>query len=388
MTIPAEQPPGAAPAVRRPLRIIWEGSQALVHSFALVNRELCLKLIERGHELSIRPSGAHEQEAEAAEVHPRVAARFHQPLSGPPDVCVRHQWPPHLTPPPSGRWVIMQPWEYGSLPKAWIAPMSTLVDEVWVPSRFVRDCCVASGIPAERVHVIPLGVDPTRFRPDASPLPLAAQKRFKFLFVGGTLHRKGIDVLLEAYSRAFSAADDVCLMIKDLGAATFYQGQTAGDLIARIQTRPDSPTITYIDRTLTGDELAGLYTACDCLVHPYRGEGFGLPIAEAMACGLPVIVTGHGAAQDFCNANNAYLIPARRTRFARRRIGDLETVADPWMWEPDRHALERLMRRVFEYPVEAKSRGRAATNHIYRGFTWKLAADKAERRLMELVGDV
>ena len=38
--------------------------------------------------------------------------------------------------------------------------------------------------------------------------------------------------------------------------------------------------------------MAALYAACDCLVHPYRGEGFGLPIAEAMACGLPVIVTG------------------------------------------------------------------------------------------------
>ena len=59
------------------------------------------------------------------------------------------------------------------------------------------------------------------------------------------------------------------------------------------------------------EELAGLYAACDCLVHPYRGEGFGLPIAEAMACGLPAIVTGYGAAMDFCDERTSYPILAR-----------------------------------------------------------------------------
>ena len=53
-----------------------------------------------------------------------------------------------------------------------------------------------------------------------------------------------------------------------------------------------------------------LYRSCDVLVHPYRGEGFGLPIAEAMASGLPVIVTGYGACLDFCDEDNALLVPA------------------------------------------------------------------------------
>ena len=52
--------------------------------------------------------------------------------------------------------------------------------------------------------------------------------------------------------------------------------------------------VEYIDRSLTEAEMAGLYAACDCLVHPFRGEGFGLPVVEAMACGLPAIVTGAG----------------------------------------------------------------------------------------------
>ena len=58
--------------------------------------------------------------------------------------------------------------------------------------------------------------------------------------------------------------------------------------------------VEYIDRILSETEMAGLYAACDCLVHPFRGEGFALPIVEAMACGLPVIVTGARAGARLC----------------------------------------------------------------------------------------
>ncbi len=76
-----------------------------------------------------------------------------------PHLHVRHRWPPRLEPPPHGNWVLMQPWEFGSLPKAWL-PMLRRVDEVWAYSRYVRDCYLEAGVPPERVHVVPLGVDP------------------------------------------------------------------------------------------------------------------------------------------------------------------------------------------------------------------------------------
>jgi GT2 family glycosyltransferase/glycosyltransferase involved in cell wall biosynthesis/ankyrin repeat protein/predicted Zn-dependent protease len=381
--------PGPVPAVaaRPPDRrcgIVWEGAQLLLHSYAHVNRELCRRLIERGHEIAILPTGASEGATPAVPAAPALVERFHRPLTRPVDVHVRNQWPPQFTPPPAGHWVTFLFWEFGSLPRAWVVPLQEQVDEVWVPSQFVRRCCTDSGIPADRVHVVPLGIDPARFRPQAAPLPLRTRKRFKFLFVGGTIHRKGIDVLLDAYTQAFTARDDVCLVIKDLGAGTFYRGQTAGQRVADYQGRPGAPAIEYLDRELTAEELAGLYTACDCLVHPYRGEGFGLPIAEAMACALPVIVTGYGAARDFCNETNALLLPARGLRFGRKRVGDLETVDYPWLVEPDREALERALRRVAERPDEARAKGRAASEHIRRHFTWEQTADAVEARLEHL----
>ena len=344
------------------------------HSLALVNRELCRALLARGHDLYPLPR---DPPGAAPGTDPRLRTltrRCGRQSTPPADIHVRHGWPPDWTPPPAGRWVVIQPWEYGSPPREWLVPFSGPVDEVWVPSRFVRDCYLAAGVPAGRVHVVPNGVDVDRFRPGLPPLSLKTAKRFKFLFVGGTIHRKGVDVLLDAYARTFNRADDVCLVVKDMGVGTFYRGQTAEGNIARLRDDPAAPEVEYLDRDLSDADMPALYAACDCLVHPYRGEGFGLPIAEAMACGLPVIVTNYGAALDFCDATNSYLIAARRRRFSRNRVGDLETVDRPWLAEPDGNALKALLRRVVERPEEAAAQqGRSeagnASSAVLRGST-------------------
>src|SRR5205085_6693656 len=135
---------------------------------------------------------------------------------------------------------------------------------------------------------------------------------------------------------------------------------------------------------LSAEELAGLYAACDCLAQPYRGEGFGLPIAEAMACGLPVIVTGLGAALDYCNDSNAFLVPARRVYLGQNRIGDLETVGTPWLAEPDLDALVDRLRHVVTRPADAHAKAAASCADIAAHFTWENAAAVADNALREL----
>jgi glycosyltransferase involved in cell wall biosynthesis/tetratricopeptide (TPR) repeat protein len=364
--------------------IVWEGPTGAVQSLALVNDVIGQVLTRRGHVVVAMPSGHALTPGKAMVCQRRMEKIFTHKLGRVADVHVGHQWPPRLAAPLHGHWVIMQHWEFGSWPRVWIEPLTHQVDELWVASSWVRECAIASGVPAEQVHVIPLGVDPERFYPQVPPLELQTHKRFKFLFVGGTLHRKGIDVLLEAYVQEFTADDDVCLVVKDMGVGSFYVGQTAEARIRQYQQRPNAPKIEYLDRNLTGEELAGLYTACDCLVHPYRGEGFGLPIAEAMACGLPVVVTGDGAALDFCNESNAYLIPSRRVYFADKRVDSLETVGFPWLAEPDMNELRKLLRRVVGHPEEAKAKGKAGRQHIRENLAWERTAVAIEQRLQAL----
>lgn len=367
-----------------PFAVRWEGSQFVHHSLAHVNRELCLQLIDAGNDLAIVPYEPDQFGAEADERFPKLAARHNARLSRPVDIHVRHQWPPSFDPPREGHWVMIQPWEFGSLPKEWIEKMRAQVDEVWAYTSFVRNSYIESGMPADRVHVVPLGVDVARFNPSARPSKLATSKTFKFLFVGGTIHRKGPDILLDAYVNSFSAQDDVCLVIKDMGGKSFYRGQTAEKTIRALQARPDAPEILYLTDDIPDSDMPGLYTACDCLVHPYRGEGFGLPIAEAMACGLPVIVTGAGACLDFCDDTVAYLIPAEKRYLSRARIDHWETAGRPYLYEPSAAATARLMRHVFENREEARSVGLRARQRITDRFSWRHAAERAMERMREL----
>jgi glycosyltransferase involved in cell wall biosynthesis len=368
-----------------PIRVAWEGTQLVHHSLALVNRELCLRLARRpGFELSLVP---YEPDRIGVDEDPRfrlLKDLERRPLDG-VDVHVRHQWPLNLHPPKQGRWVIVQPWEFGSIPRSWHEAMKFGADEIWVPGTFNKACYVESGIPEEKVHVVPNGVHEAILT-EPSPFPLRTRKAFKFLFVGGTIPRKGIDILLDAYATTFSAKDDVCLVVKDFGAASFYQGQTFGAMIRELQSRTGAPEIEYITEELSFTQLRDLYHACDCLVHPYRGEGFGLPIAEAMACGLPVIVPDRGGASDFCTPETAVLVRSERRNLPAGALGELETVASPWWLEVDRKELRERMRAAYEDPTALRPIAEAGRTRVRDAFTWDRAAELAAARIEALAG--
>ena len=361
----------------------WEGAFFVHSSLAHVNRELVLALLGSGRcELGLIPFEPHQFGVEEdPERLMAIAERLERPLAGEVDFHIRHRWPPDFSRPAAGRLVLIQPWEFGRIPQSWVQPLRENVDQVWAYTEHVRQCYLDSGIDPAQVQVVPLGVDTRNFRPGLEPLELPTDKRFKFLFVGGTLFRKGIDVLLEAYRTRFTPGDDVCLVIKDMGVQTFYSGHNAGELIRELREDPACPEIVYLTEDLPSTQIARLYAACDCLVHPYRGEGFGLPVAEAMACGLPVIVTAGGACDDFCSSENGYMIPAlrRQVRYTE------ETAGSPWLLEPDGETLKCYLRQVIEEPERARELGQRGTERIQRDFTWEKAAERVVEVLEELV---
>lgn len=368
----------------RKLRVAWEGNQFVFHSLAHVNREFALGLMETDEvDLTLIANEVPELDETADPRFPALTRYLGKPLPAPVDVHVRHAYPPQFEPPSEGHWVMIQPWEFGGIPQAWFPSMRDAVDEIWAYTQFVRDCYLQSGIPADKVHVVPLGVDTQTFTPEGPRTELPTRKRFKFLFVGGTIYRKGIDILLDTYLKTFKASDDVCLVIKDFCVKTSYRENTFPERIRQAQANPDNPEILYLSDDLSSDGLAALYRACDALVHPYRGEGFGLPIAEAMACGLPAILPNAGACLDYCDEESALLVPARTVRL--EETSDLPpTQVGYWVSEVPPGALAKAMLNLWQNPERGKDIGRRASERIHREFTWEQATQKAMERLRAL----
>jgi glycosyltransferase involved in cell wall biosynthesis len=365
---------GARPSrvVGEPSTVVaWVGEHDAPTSLARINRSVCGSL------------------ADDASLIVRAVATDRTvlpvPLPHAADVEVRHQWPPDFRPPASGHLALIQPWEFGSIPTAWVAPLQTVVDELWVPSEHVRRMYLDAGVDADRVKVVPNGVDLSHYSPDGPVMDLngVGGDGVRFLFVGGAISRKGIDVLLSAYAEAFAGRDDVSLIVKDFGADSVYRGGDRAELL-RMAADADGPRVVHLTQTLADVEVAALYRACDVLVHPYRGEGFAMPVLEAMACGLPTVVTAGGPTDEFCPADAGWRIPSAKALLPGRRIGDLPLAGEAWMLEPDRDALVALLREVADTSGEERARRGAAARGAAATLGWDAVAARYAERINAL----
>jgi glycosyltransferase involved in cell wall biosynthesis len=367
------------------LAVRWQGDHGLKTSLSIINTRVTELLDEQVQRVG------------------RGGKPLDRPLPHAADVEVRHQWPPDFSPVASGRLAVIQPWEYGAIPRAWIEPLRDSVDELWVPSEYVRKMYLAAGLEPERVVSVPNGVDLELFHPegeryepragitpsapaDASvPSPSTtddATPFTRFLFVGGLIVRKGPDILLNAWREAFAGRDDVELVVKDVGVGGVYRKGERAEIVEYAASGA-LPRLTLIDDELDERELAALYRSCDVLVHPYRGEGFAMGVLEAMACGTPVIVTAGGPTDEFCPPDAGWRIASVRAEFPEERVGAYETLGRPWMLEPDGEDLTRLLREVAADPGEVARRG-AAARVAAEQYGWDAIARRYSERLVAL----
>ena len=164
-----------------------------------------------------------------------------------------------------------------------------------------------AGLPPYKAAVVPNGYDPKIFNVEGRTTQIYSKNnKFTFVYVGNAQYRKGLDILLNAWQKATSIEDNVKLIVKD--TPQIY-GET--DLLSRIvqlQYKTQCGEIEYIDRILSQEEMGQLYKNHDVLIHPYRGEGFGMHVQEAMACGCIPIVTAGGPTDDIVTDKNSIRI--------------------------------------------------------------------------------
>lgn len=366
------------------VRVSWEGSQFTNSSLGLVNRRLCAELLkDETIDLSVIPiqEDDFEDDAMTSKETNAIKSRYvSSQVSA--DITIRQQWPPSLVPPQTPFHVFFQPWEYGSVPVEWVSFIRDYAQDVWVYSEYTKKGYVDSGVPPEQIFIVPLGVDTNVFFPDGEVYDLPTKKTFRFLFVGGTIHRKGFDRLLESYINTFTSDDDVALVVKDMGTNSFYRGQTAGEQIKTLQKDYKTPEIIYLSNDMTSQELSSLYRSCHCLVHPYRGEGFGLPILEAMACGLATIIPDKGASVDFTDKNTSFYLPS--TIEYDEDNSPMGTVLPMQSIAIELDDISESMKQACSNPMLCHSKGLLAAKKA-KEYTWEKAGHLVRSRIQFLI---
>lgn len=262
--------------------------------------------------------------------------------------------------------------ETTGIPKEWVR-QANMMDEVWVPSQFNVETFRNSGVTVP-IHIIPLGIDPSYFNIKIKSYKNHPKYTFLSIFEWG--ERKAPEILLRAYSKAFKKTDDVLLLCKVFNNDRSVNVNTQ---IQNLNLPSDGPEIVFLyNQNIQDYQMPTLYRSADCFVLPTRGEGWGMPILEAMACGLPTIATGWSAQTDFINDKNGYVINVKQLIDAKAKCPYYKG----FQWaDPDEDHLVELMRYVYEHREEATQIGRLAAEEVQKMWTWDAAADKIINRL-------
>jgi glycosyltransferase involved in cell wall biosynthesis len=197
---------------------------------------------------------------------------------------------------------------------------SGIVEEIWVPTEWHKSIFIFAlkrfGIPHKSIVVIPEAVDTDLFDPSLSP-PRDNNPIFNFLSIFKWEYRKGWDLLLQAYWDSFTVTDPVVLRLKTYVPKWYSGNKNVTYIMEEFALEKYNKTLAELPRVQLEDEheastrvdMRNLLSSVDCFVLPTRGEGWGLPIAEAMAMALPVIVTNFSGPTAYANDENSYLIP-------------------------------------------------------------------------------
>jgi len=267
--------------------------------------------------------------------------------------------------------------EVTGIPADWVEQANAL-DEIWVPSHFNLETFRDSGVDRP-INVMPLGVDINYFNPFINSRKQGSRYVFMSVFEWG--ERKAPEILLKAYNQEFSSSDDVLLLLKVINndPAVNIERQ-----VEAMRLRADrAPVMVVLNQNVPSYQMGSLYCSSDCFVLPTRGEGWGMPTLEAMACGLPVISTPWSAQTEFFNEEVGYPIEVKRMIPAVAKCPYYEGFE--WA-DPDVDHLASLMRHVYENPGESRARGLRASISAREKWTWLAAAKRIKTRLLEISG--
>lgn len=264
-------------------------------------------------------------------------------------------------------------YESSILPYSW-ADSLNYIDFCLPSSKYSQEIFLKAGWDKNKCPVIPHGINLKDYDNKNHIKEIKDLRTFNFLSVAISHHRKNLDILIDAYYNTFSNKDNVSLIIKNsLKKPEQYFECDLKEILKQKQEKykgKSLPRVVLYKEKL--DSMIELYNSVDCLINCSSGEGFGLPLLEALACKKIVIATDKGGQVDFLNKNNSLLISSSFVDAPREHQYWIQSRGAKVI-KPD--YIDLCDKMLFAYYNNKKLLKRLDFN-IKKEFTWDNVADR------------
>ena len=261
--------------------------------------------------------------------------------------------------------------------------MSTMLtaDVVWVPSAWGRDVLIQNGLDPARCDVVPEGVDTDQFHPWYPPV----DDVFRYLLIGKYERRKSITETIDAWAQVFGNDPTFELSIKTNHIMNHEENTQK---IAKHVRGLGLTNVNVWYGNLPTTEMSLLYQRHNVFVLPTKGEGWGLPLIEAAASGMPIVTTMWSGNTEFLNHIQSSVVPVEYDMvpidcpeyqlFYPTEDKDWGTWA-----QPRPKSIAQALLYVCDFFPELKSHAVANSDVIRRDFSWAQCANTAMNMLQQ-----
>lgn len=247
-------------------------------------------------------------------------------------------------------------------------------DELWVPSKWQRDCTVAQGYDPKKIKVVPEGVDIHTFYPDDTvthPLTEDMKNKFTFFLAGRWDYRKSIKEIIETFVNTFNKDEDVELIVSVDNPFSNDGLNSTEERLKHYGLEDDRIKILHFPPR---EEYIRLLKSCNVFVSCARSEGWNLPLIEAMACGTPSIYSDCSGQLEFAEGKG---IPVRISHELPVSASTYNHFNDNVgnYYEPDFNDLGEKMLAVYGDYKKYKTFALVESEQIREEFNWERIAE-------------